>query len=250
MAYHFEDGKWNSFLSTLLFAQKWYLWLFFYSLCDDVCIKPTELLKHFCHLYCSSPGVTTIIMYSEHREEVNVRNWSIDSPLQVRVLKLCNKHGTGLDRVNLDYPQAYNRVSHAKLSQLKCLPVLVKPFSLHPTSRARIFQSEWISRLYEFWALVRASSSKKQDENRAPPRKCRLGKISLLLVCMSMILILFILYDFGKYYHGKYIHFCLCSVFFYSHIYMWCWLSHVFSPLFSDETVRKRVKWSLAKKGF
>lgn len=36
----------------------------------------------------------------------------------------------------------------------------------------------------------------------------------LLLVCVSMILILFILYDFGKYYVCKYIHICLCSVLF------------------------------------
>lgn len=43
---------------------------------------------------------------------------------------------------------------------------------------------------------------------------------SLLLVCVPMILILFILYDFGKYYDCKYIQFCLCSVLFYFYTYI------------------------------
>lgn len=49
---------------------------------------------------------------------------------------------------------------------------------------------------------------------RIPSRRHRKNENSLL-VCMSMILILFI-HDLGKYFDCKYIDFCLCSVLFIS----------------------------------
>lgn len=77
LAYHLKiSRKWNSFQThTLIFAQKWYLWLLFLIYDDDddaVCTITTKLLNILPSEISSL--FTTIIMFSAVKEKVSERD--------------------------------------------------------------------------------------------------------------------------------------------------------------------------------